>query len=79
MATKTVTPTREAINATMAYGRETQRPGLATLKPEQETAAGALLNRCKECNDRGSQGSLFCKWSKDVVPRPVDPRNHKRS
>jgi len=53
MATKTVTPTREAINATMAYGRERQRPGL---KPEQETAAGALLSHYKECNDRGSQG-----------------------
>ena len=64
---KTVTPTKEGIDATMAYGRE--RLDLATLKPEQEMAAGAFLSHCEpESDDHGSQGSLFCKRSKDVVP-----------
>jgi len=34
MATKTVTPTKEAIDAAMAYGRE--RRDLATLKLERD-------------------------------------------
>jgi len=40
-----LTPSREAIDATMMYGRE--KLGLATLKPEQETAISnfTLLER----------------------------------
>ena len=65
-----LTPTKEAIDATMTYRRE--KLGLATLKPEQETvitnvALGkdkitgrrCFLNRCEESDDLGSQGSLL--------------------
>jgi len=65
-----LTPTKEAIDATMTYGRE--KLGLATLKPEQETAISnvalgkdkitgsrCFLNRCKESDDLGSQKSLL--------------------
>jgi len=65
-----LTPTKEAIDATMMHGRE--KLGLAMLKPEQETAISiftlgkdkitgsqCFLNRCEESNDLGSQGSLL--------------------
>ena len=58
------------IDAIMTYGRE--KLGLATLKPEQETAVNnfalgkdkitgswCFLNRCEESDDLGSQGSLL--------------------
>ena len=61
------TPTREAIDSAMMYGRE--ELGLATLKPEQETAISnfalgkdkirCFLNHCEESDDFGSQGSLL--------------------
>ena len=65
-----LTPTREAIDAAMTYGRE--KLGLATLKPGQETAISnfalgkdkntgsqCFLNRCEESDDLSSQGSLL--------------------
>jgi len=65
-----LTPTREAIDAAMTYGRE--KLGLAMLKPEQETAISifalgkdkitgsqCFLNRCEESDNLGSQGSLL--------------------
>ena len=64
------TPTKEAIDAAMTYGRE--KVGLATLKPEQETAISiftlgndkitgsrCLLNRCEESDYLGGLGSLL--------------------
>jgi len=63
-----LTPTKEAIDAAMTYGRE--KLSLATLKPEQETAISifalgkdkitgtrCFLNCCEESDDLGSQGS----------------------
>ena len=65
-----LTPTREAIDAAMTYGRE--KLGLATLKPGQETAISnfalgkdkitgsqCFLNHCEESDDLNSQGSLL--------------------
>jgi len=60
-----LTPTKEAIDATTTYGRE--KLGLATLKPEQETAITnvalgkdkitgrrCFLSRCEESDDLGN-------------------------
>ena len=65
-----LTPTREVIDTTMTYGKE--KLGLATLKPEQETAISnnalgkdkitgsrCFLNHCEASDDLGSQGSLL--------------------
>ena len=65
-----LTPTKEAIDAAMTYGRE--KLSLATLKPEQETAISifalgkdkitgtrCFLNCCEESDDLGSQRSLM--------------------
>jgi len=64
-----LTPTREVIDAAMTY--RTEKLGLATLKPEQETAISnfalgkdkltgsrCFLNHCEESDNLGSQGSL---------------------
>ena len=73
-----LTPTKAAIDPAMTYGRE--KLGLATLKPEQETAISILalgkdnttgsqcfLNRCEEPTFSGVR-DLFCKRKKDVGP-----------
>jgi len=65
-----LTPTREVIDAAMTY--RTEKLGLATLKPEQETAISnfalgndkitgsrCFLIRCEEPDDLSSQGSLL--------------------
>ena len=77
-------PKKRSDDATMMHGRE--KLGLATLKPEQETAISifalgkdkitgsrCFLNRCEETDDLGSQGSLL---QMKQGCRAIDRSNH---